>query len=423
MTRAWPLALVGSLLAATAVAQTVPDGSPAAQVPPAFRRGPQLRIDPFRHTAVPHWGVVIEGGGIASNNALNLSDIGALIVLADSDAVLTSDLLNAVALVPAGNAAIGDGQGEGGLYVGGPFGDHVSVGITAQGRAYGSYVVDRDAVAMLREGNSVQQTFDVGETAGAGLGTAEFGVHALVRIAPIGSQDGARISVGFGGRYIEPLAYGREETTLRDGAPVLVSGDSIAAHVDLHAEYTPEVEAGRGSGYAVDALVRVEWPTSGLYLEALAVNLGKVTVAGVERSTLAFSLETTDIAELADSLDTMDFVVQDTTSLSVSLPRILRLSAGTWANRYLQLDASASLPLGGDFDLPVAVDLWSTWRFTPVLPIRLGLVLGGTGGIGYTAGLGVETRHFSLGMLGGSFGGLFEDARGVAGRVELGVYF
>jgi hypothetical protein len=423
VTRAWSLALVGSLVAGAAVAQTVPDGSPALQVPSAYRRGPQFRIDPFRHTAVPQWGFVIEGGGIAGNNALNLSDIGALIVLADSDAVLTSDLLNAVALVPAGNAAVGDGQAEGGLYVGGPIGEHVSVGITAQGRAYGSYVVDRDAVAMLREGNSVRQTFDVGQTTGTGLGTGELGVHALVRLEPIGSQDGARLSVGFGGRYIEPLAYGREETTLRDDVPILVSGDSIAAHVDLRAEYTPDVEFGRGSGYALDVLVRVEWPTSGLYLEALATNLGKVTVDGVERSTLAFSVATTDLGEVVDSLDTADFIVQDTTSVSVSLPRVLRFSAGAWANRYLQLDASASLPIGGDFDVPVAVDLWSTWRFMPILPIRLGLVLGGTGGIGYTAGLGVETRHFYLGMLGGSFGGLFKDATGVAGRFELGVFF
>ena len=423
MTRAATLALLCSLLAGAAVAQTVPDDSPALRVPSAFRRGPQFRLDPFRHVAVPHWGVVIEGGGIAGNNAFNLSDIGALMVLADSDAVLTSDLLNAVGLVPPGSAAVGDGQGEGGLYVGGPFGRHVSVGITAQARAYGSYLVDRDAVAMLREGNSVQQTFDVGQTAGAALGTAEFGAHALVRLDPIGSQDGARLSVGFGGRYLEPLAYGREETTLRDDVPILVSGDSIAASVDLHAEYTPDPKVGRGSGFAIDALVRVEWPTSGLYLEALAANLGKVTVDGVERSTLAFSVATTEIGEVADSLDAVDFIVQDTASVSVSLPRILRFSAGAWANRYLQLDASASLPLGGDFDLPLAVDLWSTWRFTPVLPIRLGLVLGGTGGIGYTAGLGVETRHFSLGMLGGSFGGLFKNATGIAGRFELGVFF
>lgn len=423
MTRAWWLALVCALPAATAAAQTVPDGSPAMQVPSAYRRAPQLRIDPFRHTAVPRWGFVIEGGGLASNNALNLSDIGALIVLADSDAVLTSDILNAASLVPAGNAAVGDGQGEGGLYVGGPFGRHVNLGITAQGRAYGSYLVDRDAVVMLQEGNSVRQTFDVGETTGAGLGTAELGLHALVRFDPLGSQDGARLSVGIGGRYIEPLAYGREETTLRDDSPILVSGDSIAVHVDLHAEYTPDVDIGRGSGYAVDAMLRVEWPTSGLYLEALAANLGKVTVDRVERSTLAFSVETTEIGELADSLDTMDFIVQDTVSVSVSLPRVLRFSAGAWANRYLQLDVSASIPLGGDFDLPAAVDLWSTWRFAPILPIRLGLVVGGTGGIGYTAGLGLETRHFSLGFLGGSFGGLFENARGVAGRFELGVFF
>jgi hypothetical protein len=417
------VAILGATLAGSAVAQAVPDASPAAQVPAAFRRAPQLRIDPFRHVLVPHWGFVLEGGGIAANNALNLSDIGALILLNDSSAMLTSDLLNTVNLVPAGNPATGDGQGEGGLYVGGPFGEHVSAGITLQGRAYGSYLVDRDAVAMLRDGNTVQQSFDVGSTTGQGLGTAELGAHILVRLEPIGSQDGARFSLGFGGRYIRPVAYAREVTTLQDNAPILISGDSVAAVVSLDAEYTPDMTTNGGSGFAADLLVRIEWPTSGLYLEALAANLGKVTVNDVERRTLAFSVASTDLSEISDSLDAADFVVQDTVPVDVSLPRILRLSAGAFANRYLQLDVSASLPMGGAFDIPVAVDIWSTWRFTPVLPLRLGLVLGGTGGIGYTAGFGVETRRFYFGALGGSFGGLFENAKGVAGRFELGVFF
>jgi len=421
--RASLLALLGATLAGSAAAQTVPDASPAAQVPAAYRRGPQFRIDPFRHVTVPHWGFVLEGGGIAGNNALNLSDIGALILLNDSSAMLTSDLLNTVTLVPAGNPAAGDGQAEGGLYVGGPFGRYVNVGITLQGRAYGSYLVDRDAVAILQNGNSVQQTVDVGNTTGSGLGTAELGAHVLVRLDPIGSRDGARLSLGFGGRYVQPVAYAREVTTLENNTPILISGDSVAADIRLDAAYTPDVSASGGSGFAADLMVRVEWPTSGVYFEALAANLGKVTVNDVERRTLAFSVASTDLGEISDSLDAADFVVQDTVSVDVTLPRVLRLSAGAFANRYLQLDVSASLPMGGAFDLPVTVDLWSTWRFTPILPLRLGLVLGGTGGIGYTAGFGVETRRFYFGALGGSFGGLFENARGVAGRFELGMFF
>lgn len=413
-------------------AQAVPEDSPAAQVPAEFRRPPQLRMDPFRYVSVPRWGVVFDAGGLATNNALNLRDIGALKVLNDADAVLASDLVNTVGLVPAGSAAIGDGQAEGGLYVGGPFGRHLSIGLSAQGRVYGSYIIDEDAVAMLRDGNAEQQTFDVGETAGSGLGTAEIGGHALVRLSPIGSPDGAQITVGGGGRFLSPVVYGEERTTLRDGVPILVGADSVAADLLLETAYTPEVcapfsscgsDIAGGSGFAADFMVRIAWPTSGLYVEAQALNIGSVTVEGVERSNLALTVASSDIEVITDALDTARFVVQDTTDVKVRLPRVVRVSAGAWANAFLQLDAAASIPAGGDFELPLAVDLWSTWRFVPALPLRLGLSLGGAAGIGYTAGLGVETRHFYLDFLGGSFGGLFQNATGVAGRFALGVFF
>jgi hypothetical protein len=73
--------------------------------------------------------------------------------------------------------------------------------------------------------------------------------------------------------------------------------------------------------------------------------------------------------------------------------------------------------------MPLAVDLYSTWRFVNSLPLRAGLVLGGHHGIGYTAGIGVETRNFYLQAMGGSYGGLFANATGVAGLFELGVFF
>ena len=73
--------------------------------------------------------------------------------------------------------------------------------------------------------------------------------------------------------------------------------------------------------------------------------------------------------------------------------------------------------------MPLAVDLYSTWRFVSSLPLRLGLVLGGHHGIGYTAGIGVETRYFYLQAMGGSYGGLFKQATGAAGLFELGVFF
>jgi hypothetical protein len=383
---------------------------------------------------VPRWGFVFDAGAVADNNALNLRDVGALKLLSDSSAVLASDLMNVIGLIPAGSEALGGGEGMGGVYLGGPFGGSVSLGLSARGQVYGTYRIDADAVAMLRDGNAERQTFDVGETDGYGLGTAEFGGHALVRLEPIGSPDGARITLGAGGRYLVPMAYGEEQTTLRNGEPIVVSGDSIAADVLLETAYTPDICApfgcssaiAGGSGVAGDFLLRVAWPTSGLYVEGQLLNVGSLTVEGVERREMRFSVSGTDLGEIADQYDAIrdsGFVILDTSSVKVRLPRVVRVSAGAWANSFLQLDATASIPAGGDFEQPLAVDLWSTWRFVPALPLRLGLVLGGASGIGYTAGLGVEAGGFYFEALGGSFGGLFANATGVAGRFALGVFF
>ena len=64
------------VLAATLVlggdlfAQAVPEDAQAAKVPMAYRRTPQLRVDPFRHVMIPHWGLVISGGGLVGNEPL-----------------------------------------------------------------------------------------------------------------------------------------------------------------------------------------------------------------------------------------------------------------------------------------------------------------------------------------------------------------
>lgn len=416
--------LTGALVVAPARAQTVPENSQAARVDRAYRRTPQLRVDPFRHTMNPRWGFVFTAGAFGSNNALSAADIRALIFLENQDSLLISDILNAIGLIPLGKDALLDAQAEAGIYLGGPLGRRLSLGLTYQGRGYGSFVVDREVVSLLLEGNAAQQQFSVGDTKAGGLATQEIGAHAMVHLGPLGSADGAHLSIGMGGRYLLPIAYAEERSLLAD-AQVLVSGQQVSANVDIQAAHTPSVQfAGRGSGIAADFLLRLAWPTSGVYFEGLVGNLGKVTVDQVERRRLTFNVNSTDIQEIADSVDAVDFAVQDTVDgVSVTLPRFVRFSGGAWANRILQLDISATVPLGGEFEIPLAVDLWSTWRLTRVVPLRLGLVLGGSTGIGYTAGIGVETGNLLFQVMGGSFGGLFEDAKGLAGRFELGVFF
>ncbi len=410
------------LTAGPLVAQAVPDRSQAAGLPMAYRRPPQLRVDPFRHVMIPHWGLVFSGGVLAGNNTMNIKDVRALIFLADRDSLLLSDVVNALGLVPAGAGVQGDAEGEGGLYLGGPFGRHLSFGLSAQGRGYGAFEIDDDAVALLRDGNAADSIFELGRSRGSALGTAEIGAHAVIRVGPVGTPDGPEITFGLGGRYIRPLVYVNGQSSIADSR-VLITGDTIDAEVDIEAFTTYDFQTNRGSGFAADLMARVEWPTSGLAFEVLLANLGSVTVDEVERQSLRLDVATTDLQVVSDSLEAVDFAVQDTGSVKVSLPRILRFSASAWANSILQLDVSATVPAGGDFERPLAVGLGSTWRFVNGFPLRAGLELGGRHNIGVTGGFGIEARNFYLQALGGSFGGLFASATGLAGRLEFGFFF
>ncbi len=181
MRRTLALVSLTLVVSAAAHAQAVPDGSQATRVEPAYRRTPTFRNDPFRHVYIPHWGFVFSVGATAENNALNVADVRAVIFLQDRDSLLAGSLLDLIGLVPTGAGIRGQAQGEGGFYLGGPFGRHVSIGLSAQGRAYGSFLLDDDAVALLRDGNGARQSFSLGNTKASGLSTAEAGAHAMIR--------------------------------------------------------------------------------------------------------------------------------------------------------------------------------------------------------------------------------------------------
>jgi hypothetical protein len=417
-----------SLPAATLAAQAVPEGSQASKVQPAYRRTPTFRVDPFRHAMIPHWGFVFSGGATGENNTLNLADARAAIYLADKDSLRAGDVLDILGLIPDGKGLKGSALGEGGFYLGGPFGGHFSLGLSAQGRGYGSFQLDDNFVALLRDGNGARQDFSLGNSKGAGLATAEGGAHAVLRFGPLGSEDGVNLNLGFGVRYIRPVAFARARSTVANGGTIRITGDSVRANVGVEFAHTPEpldstLKHGKAS-MAEDFLVRLTWPTSGFALEAMVANVGNVTVHHVETESKSFTVATTNFQDIKDSLDVFDSTsVKTTGDVLIKLPRIVRFTASSWANRILQVDVTATLPVHGDFEAPLSVDVGTTWRFVRTLPLRAGLVLGGDQGIGFTGGLAIEGRNMFLQVMGQSLGGLFRNATGGGARFELGTFF
>ena len=448
------LACASVIVGSDLTAQTIPEGSQASRIELGYLRTPHFRVDPFRHVFVPHWGLVTSFGVTGQNNAVNFKDIGALMFLGDEDknaeGLLYGDFLDVLGLIPRGGGLSASAQAESGLYLGGPFGRHFSLGFTAKARAYAGASLDDDFVALLRDGNGARQEFTLGDSRLDLLATSEIGAHALIRTNSLGSVDGAYLTFGFGGRYVVPHFFAQGSSTVANGGSINISGAGVSANVDLQKAVAITGSAGgwedfefsdvlkrKGSGIAGDFLVRMVWPTSGLSLEAMVANVGKVTVTNVELAGWNYNVNTTDLAEVLDSLDAFpesiypdstdiqfrEFAVSDTVDLEITLPRIVRFSGSAWANRILQLDLSATLPVTGDFAAPLTVDLGTTWRFSRTIPIRLGMVFGGNQGLGYTGGIAVEGRNFLLRFAGGSLGGFIKNATGLAGRFEWGFFF
>jgi len=426
---------------------------------PAYRRSPHLGLDPFRYALVPHWGLVIGAGGSGVNNSFNASDVGALKLIKDRDTVRAVDGMDALGLVPTGKGLLGFVQGGGTVHLGGPFGRHFALGFTGEGHAYSSFHLDDNTVALLRDGNGARQDFSLGVSRGAALATAEGGVHAVLRFGATDDDDpGLRVIAGIGARYLKPLAFGRGGPVSADGGTIRLTGDSIAINTQVESEFTYQAKDAqsaltevKGSGMAMDYLLRFELPRPGLAFEVSLSNVGSVKVQGVERGRANISgVRAASLKELRDILmyrdstitprqlpDTgsvttykwklkpqYDFQVRDTTEVTVTLPRVLRLAASAWVLPMLQFDASYTAAVSGDFTAPAIVEAGATLRLLRGFPLRVGIVrAGGDYGNGFTAGFGIETRGLYLDVSGAFIGSAPKTATGGGGRVEFGFFF
>ncbi len=425
-------AAVLSLWTMDAAAQLVPEGSQAARVDMGYRRMSSFRIDPFRHVMIPHWGFVFSVGATGENSVLNFADAGALRFIEENDEILPGDLLDVIGLIPVGKGVRVVGQSEGGFYLGGPFGRHFSLGFSAQTRGYGSGLIADGLVSLLRDGNLTQDRFDLAGSGGVGLATAELGAHAVLRFGPLGTEDGMHLALGFGGRMVRVGAYYQARPQLGSSTVVRAGIDSIVADLSFETFETPLIDVDdffdnfRNSPSSVvgDFLIRMEWPTNGFTLEAMFANLGSVSIPNVVRDTASLFLATNDPRDdLPDAFDAMQWASAGTVDVDLKLPQIIRFSAGAWANRILQLDVAATMPVSGDFETPLTFDFGTTWRFLRALPLRAGLILGGHQGLGYSGGFALEGRNVFFQVAGQSLGGLFRNAKGAGARMDFGIFF
>ena len=235
--------------------------------------------------------------------------------------------------------------------------------------------------------------------------------------------------LGFGGRLVRAGLYYQARPQVGSSTVVRAGIDSIVADLAFETfetridDFVDRLNSAPSSVVG-DFLIRMEWPTNGFTLEAMFANLGSVSIPNVERDTASLSLATTDPRDdLPDAFDALNFQFADSVDVDVKLPQIIRFSAGAWANRILQLDVAATMPVSGDFETPLTMDLGTTWRFVRQFPLRVGLILGGHQGLGYSGGFALEGRNVFFQVAGQSLGGLFRNAKGTGARVDFGIFF
>ena len=170
--------------------------------------------------------------------------------------------------------------------------------------------------------------------------------------------------------------------------------------------------------------MRLEWPTQGFAFEAMVANIGTTSIKQLERDSASLFVATADpLNDLVDALDALSFETRDTVDVDVRLPRIVRFGASAWANRILQVDLSTTMPVGGEFETPLIMDVGTTFRFLKNLPLRAGLIIGGHQGLGYSGGFAFEARNMLFQVAGQSLGGFLKQAKGAGARFDFGFFF
>ena len=388
-----------------------------------YRRSTLVGGDPFAHLTVGRRSVTVTTRAAAGNSAIGLNDLGAILLLAERDSLRPTDALDALGLVPRGEGLTGYGEGEARLRLGFPVGRRVTVGVGLQGRGYGSFRIDDDAVTLLRDGNATRSEFTLGRTRGDGLVTAEAGVHAVWRPVDAPGSSGPRLAVGAGVRYVEPLYYGRVRSIVEDLDPILVSGDSVSARVAVATLRTPS-DGASGGGFLADLMARLEWPLPGVAVEASVRDLGSVGLDRLVHRQEDVDVSTTRLDDVVDVVESLAFTVRDTVAANVSPPLNVALTASVWAWAPAQFDGRLLVPVGGDFDRPPpTAEMLATWRPERRVPIRTGLQLGGRSGVGVRLGLGWETSRFFVQGSAVSSGGFAGGARGLAAGLDMGLWF
>lgn len=286
-----------------------------------------------------------------------------------------------------------------------------AVSITSQGAA--NLDLSRDALELLLFGNTVFDTVTLSGTGGESFLTAGIGVSAA---RPLALVPGGELSGGVTLRYVRGIFV---QQVVRSYGELTTDETGLVGDAEFVAR-----SANNGKGIAADAGLLYRLSERWSFGASVTNLIGSVTWDGhPEEYRFTFEMDTLNVLNAGDpnlirSHDTT-YAIE---SFSTRLPVTLRLGAGrsgSLANWTVQWEQGLNTAAGTSARPRLSGGV--EWKKFTLVPLRAGLSLGGSQGLGLNWGGGIHLGVFRMDLGFGFNDGLaFSHAKGFDFAMNMG---
>ena len=265
-----------------------------------------------------------------------------------------------------------------------------NLALTASGFGSSDFLLSKDIMDLVLNGNDIDRVYEIGATDGEGYGLSSFALSVGIPFPmPLFKQ----FALGVSAKYLRGFAYGKvaeaSSTMITDIDGVHGSGRVVIDH------------ALGGSGLAFDfgaaAMLNSRWSLSvGV---ANAINSVKWS-NDTKRFTYTFSADSISVESIEDT--DIDSVYRDSEetadieSFSTSVPPQLRIGLARISKRLtFAFDYEQGLKKGVGISTAPRLAFGTELRLIGFLPLRAGIAAGGDRGLSTSAGFALDFSVFS----------------------------
>lgn len=265
-----------------------------------------------------------------------------------------------------------------------------NVALTASALGSSDFLLSKDIVDLVLNGNELDRVYEIGATSGEGYGVSSFALSVGI---PFRLPFFHQFALGVSAKYLRGLAYGK----------VVEAASTLTTDIDgLHGSGRVVIDhALGGNGLAFDfgaaAMLNSSWSLSVSLINAInSINWSDET----KRFTYSFDADSISIQRIEDTdIDSVyrDFdETVDIESFSTKLPAQLRVGLARVGKRLsFAFDYEQGLKKGVGVSTSPRLAFGTELRLIGFLPLRGGIAAGGERGLSTSAGFGLDFSLFS----------------------------